>query len=721
MKNTTIIAVLLYTLIALSLLPQTVQAIPSWINPDVDVVYTNVSDLAGYNYSYTGGRLKVSPSATCAGAAGECVSVSFLANTTSGGTLSVELIIDGLGNLHSLSYYYPGGYEIHVLMSPPIPLNLSDLANLSNSWPPIYTNTSMYTTFYIRDNLGNSTSITLPTEVAVYGPVDVWGRYKAYQILLSEWINGSKAEDVLLLYSPEYRTFLGLTIYSQISFERPNISIPTHGGNGTSYSSPPPQPPPQPPSGTTSSEKLGTGSAILGLVFLALVIGAPAYLLYKKRSAGGSSLHAPRPPAPPPSPSGRGSEGVYRPVSSAKILVSPSILKLKQGDAGSFRVEYSCPQQCTLRVTTPRGLMVEPLEVSVEGEGSHTFTIRAGEDLKGPYVVSITADPLKVSTRLRVQVEPAPKGEKPPVERVEEPPTPGPARKREEGPPAPQPVVAPISEELPVSGYKIIKRLGSGGFSTVYLAVKEDTGEKVALKIPRIELGSTLSGSLIETFKREAETWSKLNHPNIVRVIDYGVAPIPYIAMELMEGGSLRRVLTERGRLGLKEAIKIARDVGEALSYAHHMGVVHRDIKPENILFDGEGRAKLTDFGLAKVLLQASTTGSTGFKGTLLYAAPEQIDPATFGMPDWRTDIWQLGALLYEMLTGQPPFIADNPLALAYKIVNSEPPPPSSLNPGIPEWLDQLIMKCLRKRKEERWRSVDLILERLQEGSRSLD
>ncbi|MCE4625965.1 MAG: protein kinase [Desulfurococcales archaeon] len=283
--------------------------------------------------------------------------------------------------------------------------------------------------------------------------------------------------------------------------------------------------------------------------------------------------------------------------------------------------------------------------------------------------------------------------------------------------PKPHPEVRGQGEAAPnISGYRIIKRIGAGGHSRVYLAVKEDTGEKVALKIPSVEPGATLSRRLLKEFKGEAETWSRLVHPNIVRVLDYGVKPFPYIAMEYMEGGSLRELLARRGRLSLQEALKVAKDVGEALSYAHHMGVVHRDIKPENILFDGEGNAKLTDFGLAKVLIKATVSGP-GFKGTPLYAAPEQVDHSKFGEPDWRTDIWQYGALLYEMLTGRPPFQADNLAGILYKIITEEPPPPSRLNPEVPGWLDDIVMRCLRKRKEERWRSIDVILEKLSEHS----
>ena len=266
-----------------------------------------------------------------------------------------------------------------------------------------------------------------------------------------------------------------------------------------------------------------------------------------------------------------------------------------------------------------------------------------------------------------------------------------------------------------IPGYELLEEIGRGGFSVVYKARRTSDGLIVALKIPKIQLDETLGENILDSFIREAEVWSKLKHKYIVMVYDYGLEPIPYIAVEYMDAGNLRKKLLEKGRLSLQEALDTALMIGEALSYAHHNGVVHRDIKPENILYNKLGDAKLTDFGIAKVLLEASSrTSSKVFKGTLLYAAPEQLDPETYGGSDWRTDIWQYGALLYEMLTGKPPFQADNPATLISMILYKQPPPPSTYNPSIPRELDEIVMKCLAKKKEERWKTIELVLERLE-------
>ncbi len=273
-----------------------------------------------------------------------------------------------------------------------------------------------------------------------------------------------------------------------------------------------------------------------------------------------------------------------------------------------------------------------------------------------------------------------------------------------------------IGTSLLVPGYILLEEIGRGGFSVVYKARRTSDNLIVALKIPKILLDETLSENILDSFLREAEVWSKLRHKYIVMVYDYGLEPIPYIAVEYMDAGSLRKKLLRKGKLSLKEAIDTALMIGEALSYAHHNGVVHRDIKPENVLYNKLGEAKLTDFGIAKILLEASThTSNQVFKGTLLYAAPEQLDPQTYGESDWRTDIWQYGALLYEMLTGKPPFQADNPATLISMILYKQPPPPSTYNPQIPREIDEIVMKCLAKRKQERWKTIELILERLEE------
>ena len=266
---------------------------------------------------------------------------------------------------------------------------------------------------------------------------------------------------------------------------------------------------------------------------------------------------------------------------------------------------------------------------------------------------------------------------------------------------------------ISIKGYELIELIGGGGFSLVYKARKLSDNSIVAIKIPNIALYETLTEDETSSFLHEAEIWSKLKHKNIVKVVEYGAKPIPYIVMEFCDQGNLRELMKKK-ELSLKDKLKIAYEVADALSFAHHMGVIHRDIKPENVLFKNN-TAKLTDFGIAKALLEASSRTSAGiFKGTLAYAAPEQIDPTTYGQVDWRTDIWQYGIMLYELLTGKLPFEAETPAALINNILNKQPESPSKINPEIPLEIDEIILKCLAKRKEERIRSIDIIIEKLE-------
>ena len=314
-------------------------------------------------------------------------------------------------------------------------------------------------------------------------------------------------------------------------------------------------------------------------------------------------------------------------------------------------VEAECPAKCKIRIEAPPALqgLVSPPEAEVSGSQKIIFHVHVGSGVKtGRYTLQVVSEPPTEPVQVEL-------------------------------------VVAETTTPALVPGYEILRKLGSGGFATVYLARRTSDGSLVALKVPRIELGETISGELMERFKREAETWSKLRHRHIVRLLDHGLKPIPYLAMEYMEGGTLREKLENRGRFTIDEAVELILSLGEALSYAHHLGVVHRDIKPENVLYTGDGTPKLSDWGLVKVMLEASTKSGGGFKGTLLYAAPEQVDPSKYGTPDWRTDIYQLGALLYEVLTGRPPFLGESMLELVNSILTKHPEPPSKLNPACPD------------------------------------
>jgi len=257
--------------------------------------------------------------------------------------------------------------------------------------------------------------------------------------------------------------------------------------------------------------------------------------------------------------------------------------------------------------------------------------------------------------------------------------------------------------------YAILEKLGSGGFSDVHKAERKD-GLVVAIKIPRLIPGQTFVPT---DFLKEAELWSKLDHPNIVKIYEYGAKPYPWIAMEYMDGGSLRGRI---GELSLGRAIGIGIKIAEALFYASHLGVIHRDLKPENVLFDLKDTAKITDWGLGKSLLDSSGSVA-GFKGTLAYSAPEQLSVSKFGTVDWRTDIYQLGVILYEMIVGRWIIESAEPGATVTQILTEEVMLPSQQISGIPEELDKTVMKAIAKRKEDRYQDVSALTEDLKKAS----
>jgi len=252
--------------------------------------------------------------------------------------------------------------------------------------------------------------------------------------------------------------------------------------------------------------------------------------------------------------------------------------------------------------------------------------------------------------------------------------------------------------------------IGSGGMAEVYLATLK--GREVAVKLPLLaQPWRTLEREEQEAILREAELSAKLKHPNIVAVLAYGTGPFIWMAMELMEGGSLRAILDQHYPKGLpiREAVLMAIQLADALDYIHHYGIVHRDIKPGNVLFTADGVPKLADLGLAKIMMASSSSRDLrAAVGTLPYLAPEQLLPDKMGKPDWRTDIWQLGVVLYEALTGHNPFMAEaaTEAEVIGRVLAHEPEPPSKLRPGVPEELDEVVLTALRKPKEERYQSA---------------
>ncbi len=263
-----------------------------------------------------------------------------------------------------------------------------------------------------------------------------------------------------------------------------------------------------------------------------------------------------------------------------------------------------------------------------------------------------------------------------------------------------------------IPGYIITDKLGAGGFATVYKAINKD-GVGVAIKMPKF-LDETIDSSVLNKFKAESDIWKKLKHKNIVTFLDSDIRPVPYMTIELMEGGNLGDLLKDH-RLSIQEAKPLMLGILDGLSYAHRMASVHRDIKPENILFTKDGIPKIGDWGIGKFMASESVSQSIGTKGTFLYSAPEQFDKDTYGQVDWSTDIFQIGVVFYEMLTGINPFKADELAAVMGRILTINPPPPSSSNPDIPPEIDEIVMKCLEKQKEDRWRSTDVLYSKLRD------
>jgi len=256
-----------------------------------------------------------------------------------------------------------------------------------------------------------------------------------------------------------------------------------------------------------------------------------------------------------------------------------------------------------------------------------------------------------------------------------------------------------------LSSYKIIKKkIGSGGFAVVHKARCSEG--IVALKVPKdVDITDTMDNESFGKFREEANLWYKLskrNIPGIVKLYQYGLKPYPWMAMEYMSGGTLNDRIND---IDVKESISITCSLLEALHYAHHNGVIHRDIKPENILFTKDGEHKLTDWGLGKVLLDVTTSVTGTFKGTVRYSAPEQFDSNS--EIDWRTDIFQVGAVFYHMLAGKPP--VPNDLLKAMNIVTQgKITPLNEVNTKVPERLSYIVMKSLSVNKKDRWNDAEI-------------
>jgi hypothetical protein len=254
--------------------------------------------------------------------------------------------------------------------------------------------------------------------------------------------------------------------------------------------------------------------------------------------------------------------------------------------------------------------------------------------------------------------------------------------------------------------YRLLEPLGRGGMASVYKA--ERRSEVCALKRPLTAF--LQEPEFLERFLREAEIGRTLNHPNIVRILERGeVEGVPFFTMELLPGETLQARLRREGALEPRAATRMVVQVAEALDYAHNKGVVHRDLKPSNVMVLADGTAKVMDFGIARARRFEGLTVTGSFLGSPEYVAPETIEG---GSADARSDLYSLGVVFYETLTGGRPFIADTPFAILRKHLTEAPPPPTLRRPGLPSDLERIVLRLLGKRPEQRYAvAEELVLE----------
>jgi serine/threonine protein kinase len=259
--------------------------------------------------------------------------------------------------------------------------------------------------------------------------------------------------------------------------------------------------------------------------------------------------------------------------------------------------------------------------------------------------------------------------------------------------------------------YDIVSVLGTGGMGVVYRAHDRELGEDVAVKTIRREM-LTADAVAAERFKSEIRLARRISHRNVVRTHDLGDADGHlFVTMELVQGLTVRELLTTRGKLGVASTLALARQFAEALAVAHEAGVIHRDVKPENALIDGDGVLKVMDFGIARLAEATSSRTQAGMVvGTPTYMSPEQLVGEEI---DRRADLYSLGVVMYECLTGHAPFTAPSPVALIARVLTTEAEPPARRNSDVPPALSALVMRLLAKSPAERPASATILMEQL--------
>jgi serine/threonine-protein kinase len=250
--------------------------------------------------------------------------------------------------------------------------------------------------------------------------------------------------------------------------------------------------------------------------------------------------------------------------------------------------------------------------------------------------------------------------------------------------------------------YELVEEIGRGGMAEVFLARDRLLSRNVAVKV--LSSGFATDPTFVARFRLEAQSAASLNHPHIVAVYDWGEEGDTYfIVMEYVAGRTLRDVLRTYGRLPAMEAARIGAEIADALSFAHRHGVIHRDVKPGNVLITPDGTVKVADFGIARAEEGDGLTKTGAVMGTATYFSPEQAQGFAL---DGRSDVYALGVVLYEMVTGVPPFTADNPVSVAYKHVREAPIPPSQVTPEVPGAIDRIVLTAMAKDPDGRYQSA---------------
>ncbi len=261
--------------------------------------------------------------------------------------------------------------------------------------------------------------------------------------------------------------------------------------------------------------------------------------------------------------------------------------------------------------------------------------------------------------------------------------------------------------------YEVGELLGRGGMAEVHRGYDSRLGRQVAIKMLRSELAR--DHTFLARFRREAQAAASLNHSSIVAVYDHGEdlaketggaeVKVPYIVMEFVDGHTLRQVITSRGSLPPAEALRLTEGVLDALAYSHRNGIVHRDIKPANVMIGADGSVKVMDFGIARAMADANATmtQTQAVIGTAQYLSPEQAQGQSV---DERSDLYSTGCMLYELLTGRPPFLGESPVSIAYQHVGEQPVPPSTLVSGLSEDLDAVVLHALAKPRDARYQTA---------------